>query len=69
MATYRDPSGNAAPEAPAVRTVHRDARGVWWVRIGQRNHRVALHRTEDGIGTSCWTALRTGGKSTGCANS
>lgn len=48
MATYRDPSGNAAPEAPAVWTVHRDARGVWWVRIGQRNHRVALHRTEDG---------------------
>ena len=48
MAKFRDLSGNAAPEAPEDWAIHKDARGVWWIRIGQRNHRVALNRTADG---------------------
>lgn len=49
MAMYRDTSGNRAPDSPDSFTVHCDARGVWWVRIGQRNHRVSLHCGSDGV--------------------
>lgn len=49
MAMYRDTSGNRAPDAPDSYAVHRDARGVWWVRVGHRNHRVSLHCGPDGV--------------------
>lgn len=48
MSAYRDPQGQAAPAAPDSATLHQDARGLWWVRIGQRNHRVSAHRGADG---------------------
>lgn len=48
MSAYRDPRGNDAPAAPESATLHQDARGLWWVRIGHRNHRVSAHRWSDG---------------------
>lgn len=48
MSAYRDPQGNAAPAAPESAPLHQDARGLWWVRIGQHNHRVSVHRGSDG---------------------
>ena len=48
MSAYRDPQGQAAPAAPESATLHQDARGLWWVRIGHRNHRVSAHRGSDG---------------------
>lgn len=49
MVMYRDTSGNFAPDAPDTCTAHCDARGVWWVRVGHRNHRVSLHCGPDGV--------------------
>ena len=48
MATYRDSEGNPTPAAPKGWTAHCDARGVWWVRIGHRNHWVTLDQLGDG---------------------
>ena len=48
MATYRDPEGNPTPAAPEGWIAHCDARGVWWVRLGHRNHRVTLDQLGDG---------------------
>jgi len=48
MATHRDSKGNPTPTAPEGWSAHCDARGIWWVRIGLRNHRVALNRLGDG---------------------
>lgn len=48
MATYRDSEGNPTPAAPRGWTAHCDARGVWWVRIGHRNHWVTLDQLGDG---------------------
>lgn len=48
MSAYRDPQGTPAPSAPDSATLHQDARGLWWVRMGQRNHRVSVHQEEDG---------------------
>ena len=48
MSAYRDPQGNNVPAAPSECLVHRDARGIWWVRMGVKNHRVALHQSSEG---------------------
>jgi|AOAMet1_18_M0_10_1038524.scaffolds.fasta_scaffold37553_1 biotin carboxyl carrier protein len=48
MSAFRDLQGNNAPPAPPQANVHRDARGIWWVRLGQQNHRVALHQSDSG---------------------
>ena len=48
MSAFRDLQGNNAPSAPAQFDLHRDARGIWWVRVGRQNHRVALHQATSG---------------------
>lgn len=48
MSAYRDPQGNNVPATPSECIVHRDARGIWWVRVGVKNHRVALHQSSEG---------------------
>lgn len=49
MAIYRNPDGSSTPDSPEEWSAHRDARGVWWVRVGHRNHRIALHRDVQGV--------------------
>ena len=48
MSAYRDLRGHAAPAAPEHCALHQDARGLWWVRIGHRNHRVSAQWGSDG---------------------
>lgn len=46
MAQYRNGRGEEMPSSALDSSLYRDERGRWWVRIGQRNHRVTLQRTE-----------------------
>ena len=47
MAEFLDPQGNAVKASEAA-TLHCDAQGVWWVRIGTKNHRIEVHQEPSG---------------------
>jgi acetyl/propionyl-CoA carboxylase alpha subunit len=48
MAEFLDNSGSAVQAANATQ-VHCDAQGIWWVRVGKKNHRVELHTNDAGL--------------------
>lgn len=47
MAEFLDPQGNTVKASEAA-TLHCDAQGVWWVRIGAKNYRIEVHQESSG---------------------
>jgi pyruvate carboxylase subunit B len=48
MAQYQDIQGQETPAPHHQARLHRDERGRWWVRAGNRNHRVSVQPLEGG---------------------
>lgn len=47
MDEFLDSHGTLVTAAEA-KQLHCDAQGIWWIRVGMKNHRVELHQTGSG---------------------